>query len=84
MDRPYLILAPLKVELLNVNPKIYKFINVLSNNEIDTIRSLATSKVSVYIRIIILHTVFVNLITIKLRRAQTLGYVESDYRTAKM
>ncbi len=45
-DRPFLWLAPLKVELANRKPMAVKFVNVMSDYEISVIKRLAYPRVS--------------------------------------
>uniref|UniRef100_A0A0K0DVC8 procollagen-proline 4-dioxygenase n=2 Tax=Strongyloides stercoralis TaxID=6248 RepID=A0A0K0DVC8_STRER len=45
-DRPYLILAPFKVEILRFNPLAVLFKNVMNDNEISVIQDLATPKLA--------------------------------------
>lgn len=52
-DRPYLKLAPIKVEIVRYSPLVVIFRNVISNDEIEVIKTLATPKVIKYISIII-------------------------------
>lgn len=44
-DRPYLKLAPIKVEIVRYNPLVVIFRNVISNEEIEVVKTLATPKV---------------------------------------
>lgn len=46
MDRPFLRLAPFKVEILRFNPLAVLFIDVLSDEEIDMIQELAKPKLA--------------------------------------
>lgn len=45
MDKPYLRLAPIKVEILRFNPLAVMFRDVINNNEIKRIQELARPKV---------------------------------------
>lgn len=44
-DRPFLKLAPLKVEIVHWKPKMLLFRQIISDNEIETIKNLITSQV---------------------------------------
>jgi len=46
MDRPYLRLAPIKVEILRFNPLAVLFINVISDEEVERIQELAKPKLA--------------------------------------
>ncbi|MFH4982128.1 hypothetical protein AB6A40_008837 [Gnathostoma spinigerum] len=46
MDRPFLRLAPFKVEILRFNPLAVMFRNVISDDEIERIKALATPKLN--------------------------------------
>lgn len=45
-DRPFLKLAPIKVEIVRYSPLVVIFRNVISNDEIKVIKTLATPKVN--------------------------------------
>ena len=45
MDRPFLRLAPFKVEIMRFNPLAVMFRNVISDEEIEVVQSLARPKV---------------------------------------
>ena len=45
MDRPYLRLAPFKIEILRFNPLAVLFRGVISDDEVATIQGLARPKV---------------------------------------
>lgn len=45
MDRPYLRLAPIKVEIMRFNPIAVLFRNVISDEEVKLIQLLANPKV---------------------------------------
>lgn len=45
-DRPFLLLAPIKVEILLLDPLVVIFKDVLSHGEVDVIKTLAIPKVS--------------------------------------
>lgn len=47
MDRPFLRLAPFKVEILRFNPLVVLFRDVISDDEVTMIQMLATPRVSV-------------------------------------
>lgn len=45
MDRPFLRIAPFKVEVLHLNPDVYLFHQVLTDETSDILVSLAKNKV---------------------------------------
>lgn len=45
MDRPFLRLAPFKIEILRFSPLVVLFRNVMSDEEVSMIQMLATPKV---------------------------------------
>ena len=45
MDRPFLRLAPFKVEIMRFNPLAVMFRNIISDEEIEVVQSLARPKV---------------------------------------
>lgn len=46
MDRPFLKLAPIKVEVLSLDPEAYSFKQVISDKEIQIIKGLTEPKVN--------------------------------------
>lgn len=46
MDRPYLRLAPFKIEIVRFNPLAVLFRNVLNDEEIERIKELAKPKLA--------------------------------------
>lgn len=47
MDRPFLRLAPFKVEILRFSPLVVLFRDVMTDEEVTMIQMLATPRVSV-------------------------------------
>lgn len=45
-DRLFLWLAPIKVEIVHLNPIAVKFIDAISDDEVEAIKALATPRVS--------------------------------------
>ena len=44
-DRPYLLIAPIKVEIIHMNPLVVLFRNILSDNEVDFVISQSSKMV---------------------------------------